>query len=166
MKISKQSQTICNLGVNKDVAKLVGEFASFDTDSETDFFYEFYRTGSTYITVDDFEFCPAHLGCNMICDKFVIKSRTAKSYVVDYQDTEVFVKSFPNVLFKFKFVDPVKIKIKQRRVFPFRRAHHTEMLMCLDFVKKQKKEFLQINSDEITSLGNNNFIVTTNPDPR
>jgi hypothetical protein len=159
MKISKESQVVREF-LDTDTAKLVGEFAAMDTHSESKYFYQFQREGRTFISLTRYDFCPVTLGENMLIHKYTIKGRTVKSYLVEYSETMVYVKSIlPSALFYFNFVNPVKLGT--RRVFPFRRACYDDTLKCLDYIHEQQSEVIHLDSSDITQLLNSNFIVNT-----
>ena len=160
MKISKESQAVREF-LDTDTAKLVGEFAAMDTHSGSKYFYQFQREGRTFITLTRYDFCPVTLGENMLIHKYTIKERTVKSYLVEYSETMVYVKSvLPSALFYFSFVNPDKLGVI-RRVFPFRRVCYDDKLKCLDCIREQQKDVVPLDFNDITQLLNSNFIVST-----
>ena len=102
--ISEESKVLREC-VNEDVAKLIGEFAAFDTSIEEEYFYEFERYGNSHLVVSKYSFSSVTLGSNLLIHKYKILKRTTKSYVVKYIETKVYVKSvFPTALFDFTFI--------------------------------------------------------------
>ena len=162
MKLSNESQVVREVGfLNTIEAKLIGEFAANDTYSADKYFYEFKKEGSTFISLTQFNFCPVRLGHNMMLHRYSILTRTPKSYMVKYDRTLVFVKSIPNSMFHFSFVDEFLTQLPVRRVFPFRRSFFDDKLRCLDHIENRRDELLVLDDSDITQLRNYNFLLKT-----
>ena len=156
--ISEESKVLREC-VNEDVAKLVGEFAAFDTSIEEEYFYEFERYGNSHLVVSKYDFCSVLLGSNLLIHQYKILKRTTKSYVVKYIETKVYVKSvFPTALFDFTFIDFFRLHASDKRVFPFRRSDFDDGLKCLDYLEKQK-EIVHMDSDCIIQLNGGDFLI-------
>ena len=115
--LSKESSILKKCGLPKVLCRLIGEFSGFDLYLKPgNFFFDYTASGSTYVNLDGLNL---FIGDNMNISKWLIKKRTPKSYLVEYDSTLVTCEVRPGRV--YRFVTSFEQLNGIRRIFPFRR---------------------------------------------
>ena len=116
--ISKESNVLKKHGVPTVLCRIIGEFAGCDLHLKPgQFFFDYTASGRTYVNLDGLTL---FIGDNMNISKWLIKKRTPKSYVVEYDSTLVNCEVQTGRV--YRFITTFEQLNGSRRIFPFRRS--------------------------------------------
>jgi len=130
MSLSKRSRALYHTStLSTDLCRVIGEYAGNDLHLKPrQMFYDLEIGGLSYISCN-FEGFRCVLGKNVHLNEWIVRSRTAKSYVLEYVSTVVVCAGDIGLTYRFKCeLDKYKGN-KVRRVFPFRRTQPDASLL-------------------------------------